>query len=86
MWEVMSFGERPYWDMSNHEVHFFLSLFLKLLIFLCVEINFLFYLVTGDEIHQRGLQVTGAHGLSVRRQPAHAAVLDAGPLQTTTLR
>ncbi|XP_051561850.1 ephrin type-A receptor 2a isoform X3 [Myxocyprinus asiaticus] len=20
MWEVMSFGERPYWDMSNHEV------------------------------------------------------------------
>lgn len=21
MWEVMAFGERPYWDMSNHEVH-----------------------------------------------------------------
>ncbi len=20
MWEVMAFGERPYWDMSNHEV------------------------------------------------------------------
>ncbi|NWX87029.1 EPHA2 protein, partial [Nothoprocta pentlandii] len=20
MWEVMSYGERPYWDMSNHEV------------------------------------------------------------------
>lgn len=19
MWEVMAFGERPYWDMSNHE-------------------------------------------------------------------
>lgn len=22
MWEVMAFGERPYWDMSNHEVYF----------------------------------------------------------------
>lgn len=22
MWEVMAFGERPYWDMSNHEVSF----------------------------------------------------------------
>lgn len=22
MWEVMAFGERPYWDMSNHEVNF----------------------------------------------------------------
>lgn len=22
MWEVMAFGERPYWDMSNHEVCF----------------------------------------------------------------
>lgn len=21
MWEVMAFGERPYWDMSNHEVN-----------------------------------------------------------------
>lgn len=20
IWEVMAFGERPYWDMSNHEV------------------------------------------------------------------
>lgn len=20
MWEVMSYGERPYWDMSNQEV------------------------------------------------------------------
>lgn len=23
MWEVMAFGERPYWDMSNHEVDLF---------------------------------------------------------------
>lgn len=23
MWEVMAFGERPYWDMSNHEVNLF---------------------------------------------------------------
>lgn len=22
MWEVMSFGERPYWDMSNQDVSF----------------------------------------------------------------
>ncbi len=22
MWEVMSYGERPYWDMSNQEVNF----------------------------------------------------------------
>lgn len=22
MWEVMAFGERPYWDMSNHEARF----------------------------------------------------------------
>lgn len=20
MWEVMTYGERPYWEMSNHEV------------------------------------------------------------------
>lgn len=20
MWEVMSYGERPYWELSNHEV------------------------------------------------------------------
>ncbi len=26
MWEVMSFGERPYWDMSNQDV----SLFVKI--------------------------------------------------------
>lgn len=24
MWEVMSFGERPYWDMSNQDVSIFL--------------------------------------------------------------
>ena len=23
MWEVMSFGERPYWDMSNQDVSSF---------------------------------------------------------------
>ena len=22
MWEVMSFGERPYWDMGNQDVSF----------------------------------------------------------------
>lgn len=22
MWEVMSYGERPYWDMSNQDVSF----------------------------------------------------------------
>lgn len=22
MWEVMSYGERPYWDMSNQEVSY----------------------------------------------------------------
>lgn len=25
MWEVMAFGERPYWDMSNHEVSVMLN-------------------------------------------------------------
>lgn len=25
MWEVMSYGERPYWDMSNQDVGFPLS-------------------------------------------------------------
>lgn len=20
MWEVMTYGERPYWELSNHEV------------------------------------------------------------------
>jgi serine/threonine protein kinase len=25
MWEVMSFGERPYWDMSNQDVSVLLS-------------------------------------------------------------
>ncbi len=24
MWEVMSYGERPYWDMSNQDVSLFL--------------------------------------------------------------
>jgi hypothetical protein len=23
MWEVMSYGERPYWDMSNQDVSFY---------------------------------------------------------------
>ncbi len=27
MWEVMSYGERPYWDMSNQDVsHCFLQI------------------------------------------------------------
>lgn len=26
MWEVMAFGERPYWDMSNHEVRIYAAL------------------------------------------------------------
>lgn len=27
MWEVMSYGERPYWDMSNQDVsHFFMQI------------------------------------------------------------
>lgn len=25
MWEVMSYGERPYWDMSNQDVGYILS-------------------------------------------------------------
>lgn len=25
MWEVMSYGERPYWDMSNQDVGYTLS-------------------------------------------------------------
>lgn len=36
MWEVMAFGERPYWDMSNHEVH----LFVKFLVFPCLAVCF----------------------------------------------
>lgn len=31
MWEVMAFGERPYWDMSNHEVCFILHIIFKIL-------------------------------------------------------
>lgn len=31
MWEVMSYGERPYWDMSNQDVSFPLTLRLPLL-------------------------------------------------------
>lgn len=31
MWEVMSYGERPYWDMSNQDVSFPLRLRLPLL-------------------------------------------------------
>lgn len=33
--------------------------------------------VSGDEGHQRGLPSTGAHGLSLHRLPADAAVLAA---------
>ncbi len=29
MWEVMSFGERPYWDMSNQDVCFLIYVFTK---------------------------------------------------------
>lgn len=48
--------------------------------------NFFFvYLSTGDEIHKRRLQIAGTDELSVCSQSAHAAVLDAGPLQTATL-
>lgn len=25
MWEVMSYGERPYWDMSNQDVSYYLN-------------------------------------------------------------
>lgn len=25
MWEVMSYGERPYWDMSNQEVRIYFT-------------------------------------------------------------
>lgn len=31
MWEVMSYGERPYWDMSNQDVSYFLIKVIQLL-------------------------------------------------------
>lgn len=41
MWEVMAFGERPYWDMSNHEVNLFgkFLVFPHLDRFVCIKHN-----------------------------------------------
>lgn len=33
MWEVMSYGERPYWDMSNQDVSVYV------LKYICIEIQ-----------------------------------------------
>lgn len=51
MWEVMAFGERPYWDMSNHEV----NLFGKFLPPPTLSISFTLNMhkpLTGDESYQ----------------------------------
>lgn len=41
MWEVMSYGERPYWDMSNQDVSSFLMLFYFFFLFVSIFSSFL---------------------------------------------
>lgn len=35
MWEVMSYGERPYWDMSNQDV----SLYVLKYMSFCIDLH-----------------------------------------------
>lgn len=51
MWEVMSYGERPYWDMSNQDVsdRLLQSLLLRLIITKCNIFFVLFYLILISE-------------------------------------
>lgn len=100
MWEVMAFGERPYWDMSNHEVSLQIALFSEVYskdIFRNVNTDLKKPTskrrsnespdkpLAGDEGYQRGVQAAGADGLPLSCLPADAAVLAPGPLQEAAL-
>ncbi len=54
MWEVMSYGERPYWEMSNQDVSFCIFLYFASLNLSCFEqfnhqAELFFHLLGGDK-------------------------------------
>lgn len=61
MWEVMSYGERPYWDMSNQDVsHYAIIKSLthkpKDLLMICVNLDFYVRKHSDTRIHGRQLK------------------------------
>lgn len=81
MWEVMSYGERPYWDMSNQDVSGAEGEWLPGGNWWDVDWNSLQipYHYPGHQCCRARLSVTTPHGLSHRAAPAHAGLLGAGP-------
>lgn len=82
MWEVMSYGERPYWDMSNQDVSW-----------TCQSTRVggscwgakwwltpgFLALGSGHQCRGAGLPAAPTHGLPHSTAPAHAGLLGAGP-------
>lgn len=81
MWEVMSYGERPYWDMSNQDVsraeeEWSLGGRWQGMEGRSRQIP---YLYPGHQRCRARLSVATPHGLPHCPAPAHAGLLGAGP-------
>lgn len=83
MWEVMSYGERPYWDMSNQDVSALWGGGNWELQAACGSPGgsqpASAYLSAGDQCCGAGLPPATPHGLPHCTAPADAGLLGAGP-------
>lgn len=86
MWEVMSYGERPYWNLTNRDV--------GLLCFAehywqdwqdAVNSRMVFSLLAGDQVCGRGLQAAGSDGLPCCFTHTHAGLLAEGSQREAAL-
>lgn len=87
MWEVMSYGERPYWNLTNRDVsgvcwfkyHLVtrdnvMFIFMLHIVALCIFC----WTCTGDQICWGGLQAACSYGLSCCSTHTHAGLLAEG--------
>lgn len=81
MWEVMSYGERPYWDMSNQDVSGAEGQRLAGGSWQGVEWGSfqIPYHYPGHQCCRARLSIATPHGLPHCPAPAHAGLLGAGP-------
>lgn len=81
MWEVLSYGERPYWDMSNQDVSGAKGECVAGGSGRNVDWNSfpIPYHYPGYQCRRARLPVTAPHGLPHRTAPAHVGLLGAGP-------
>lgn len=90
MWEVTSYGERPYWNLTNRDVSTVCFAVLRPHPSPPVPLSQTlepraYCFCAGDQIRGGGLQAARPHGLPRPSAHAHAGLLAEGPQREATL-